>query len=197
MEELLHEYRQTKKETVAMLDQIKEKINQINESLEGLSRRSVAKKNKLNEKKKQLENDKTIISSWISNLDYSIKWMSTGRKPGSLRGAERRAAYEREKPFDPIIMQHYFRSNQPEYPWDTRTMHESLLSVDEHQILDYVLRPLTEREREVYTLARGKCKSQYEIAEMLFITRNTVKTILRRAECKIQKALAEYKEMNM
>lgn len=197
MENLLLEYKQTKKETVAILEKIKAEIAQIESKIEGLSKRSVATKFKLREEIKQLENDKSIISSWISNLDYSIRWMSTGRKPGSVRGVERRAAYEREKPFDPIIMQRYFRSNQPEYPWDTRKSYESLLSIDEHEVLDYVMKPLTEREREVYTLARGKCKSQYEIADMLYLSRNTVKTILKRAECKIQKALASYKEMNM
>lgn len=196
LDDLLQEYKQTKRETVAMLDHIKNQINQIDESITGLSRRSVATKVKLQEKKKQLVQDRTIISGWISNLEYSIKWMSTGRKPGSTRGAERRAAYEREKPFDPIIMQHYFRSNQPEYPWDSRTTYESLLSIDEHQVLDYVMRPLSKREREIYMLARGKCKSQYEIAEMLYLSRSTVKTLLKRAECKIQKALTEYKELN-
>ena len=194
MENLLFEYRQTKKETVVLLESIKEEIALLRGKIDELPRRCIAKKLKLREQIKQLENEKSIVSSWISNLDYSIRWMNSGMRPGSTRGAERRAAYEREKPFDPMVMQRYFRSTQPEYPWDNQRSFENIIDTDERELIEYAMQDLTEKEKEIYMLARGKCMSQYKIADMFYVSRNTIKTTLSRAQRKISKRITTYNE---
>ncbi|SHL24869.1 hypothetical protein SAMN04487918_1011863 [Bacillus sp. bc15] len=50
------------------------------------------------------------------------------KQPGKKRGIERRAAYEREKPCDPLLMQRYVRSiEMPVHEWDSETK-ESVIS---------------------------------------------------------------------
>jgi positive control factor len=60
-----------------------------------------------------VEEDKKIIAGMISDLEFAIEWLETSRMPGNRRGIERRAAYQREKPFDPLLMQKFFRSSEP------------------------------------------------------------------------------------
>jgi positive control factor len=55
--------------------------------------------------------------------------MSTGRRPGLRRGIERRAAYQKERPFDPILIQTYFRSMADNcYEWDNRNSEDIISS---------------------------------------------------------------------
>ncbi|WCF10168.1 hypothetical protein NDS46_10100 [Paenibacillus thiaminolyticus] len=54
-----------------------------------------------------LESDMSFLSSMISDREYDIEWMETGRRPGNKRGIERRAAYQRERPVDPLKLQAY------------------------------------------------------------------------------------------
>lgn len=51
------------------------------------------------------ETEKNYLSEMISDVEYVIEWLETGRRPESKRGIERRAAYQREKLIDPIRMQ--------------------------------------------------------------------------------------------
>ncbi|MCQ6512965.1 hypothetical protein NPN18_24675, partial [Vibrio parahaemolyticus] len=63
--------------------------------------------------KKASDEDKEVIRGMISDLEFAIEWMETGRRPGNRRGIERIAAYQREKPFDLLLMQKFFRSSEP------------------------------------------------------------------------------------
>lgn len=40
--------------------------------------------------------DKKVISGMVSDCEFAIEWLSTGRRPGNKRGIERRAGYERD-----------------------------------------------------------------------------------------------------
>ena len=46
------------------------------------------------------EKDISIINEIIIDINYALEWMRTAKQPGKTRGIERRAAYERKKPFD-------------------------------------------------------------------------------------------------
>lgn len=136
------------------------------------------------------DEDKKIIRGIISDLEFVIEWLTTGRQPGHKRGIERRAAYQREKPFDPLLMQKYFRSSEPIYEWDDHERESVITSWDRERIED-ALSVLTDREREVYLMSRGYCLTYGEIANYLCISSSSVQTMIERAERKIKKRIKE------
>ncbi|MED5052687.1 sigma-70 family RNA polymerase sigma factor [Anoxybacillus rupiensis] len=134
--------------------------------------------------------DKKVIAGMISDLEFAIEWMETSRMPGNRRGIERRAAYQREKPFDPLLMQKYFRSSEPTYEWDDHNK-ESVITEWDKQRIEDALSVLTDREREVYLMSRGYCLTYSEIANYLCISSSSVQTMIERAEKKIKKRINE------
>ena len=139
---------------------------------------------------KASDEDKKIIRGMIADLEFVIEWLTTGRRPGHKRGIERRAVYQREKLFDPLLMQKYFRSNKPVYEWDGHERESVITSWDRERIED-ALSVLTEREREVYLMSRGYCLTYGEIANYLCISSSSVQTMIERAERKIKKRIKE------
>jgi positive control factor len=136
-------------------------------------------------KKMASEEDQKILSGMESDLEFAIEWMRTGRRPGNKRGIERRAAYQRERPFDPLIMQRYFRSTDEEvYEWDDHQKEDVISPWDKFRIED-ALSVLTEREKEIYLMSRGHCLSYSQIANYLCVSRSTVQDTIERAEKKI------------
>jgi positive control factor len=132
------------------------------------------------------ELDKSIIKSMMRDLLYSIEWMETGRQPGNKRGVERLAAYQRERPFDPLLMQRFFRSQDESYAWDDAEI-ESVISSAEQEMIEDALSVLTAKEKEVYLMSRGHCLSYSQIANYLCISSSSVQTMIERSEKKIAK----------
>ncbi|MCM3665523.1 Fis family transcriptional regulator [Mesobacillus subterraneus] len=130
--------------------------------------------------------DNKLLGGMASDLQYALEWMQTGRRPGNKRGIERRAAYERERPFDPLLMQRYFRSMDDNvYSWDDHKK-ESTLSAYDRELIADALSTLTEREREIYLMSRGYCFPESHIAYMLNVHIGTVRKTISRAEDKIK-----------
>lgn len=136
-------------------------------------------------KERANEEERKILSGMASDLEYALEWMQTGRRPGNRRGIERRAAYQRERLFDPLLMQRYFRSADDSiYEWDNHRP-EHVISKWEKIQIEKALLVVTKREREIYLMSRGFCLSYGEIANHLSISRSTVQTMIERAEKKI------------
>lgn len=207
MEDLLLEYKQTKTYTAQIINDLKDRIDQLNIEIEMLKKANAKTKKadaaaiekvleKTNELKKY-EHQRSIFSSCKSDVDYAIYWMENGHAPGATRGIERRAVYEREKVINPLLIQQYFRASDPVYSWDDRPQREDVISTDDKERIEMALSDLTEREREMYLLYKTKGISQYKIADMFYVTRNTVKTTLARAERKIKKKCKEMSEQGI
>ncbi|KSU63658.1 Fis family transcriptional regulator [[Bacillus] enclensis] len=130
--------------------------------------------------------DKSLLNGMIRDMQYAIEWMETGRQPGNKRGVERLAAYQRERPFDPLLMQRFFRSQDETYVWD-ESENESVISSAEQEMIDDALSVLTAKEKEVYLMSRGHCLSYNKIANYLCISSSSVQTMIERAEKKIAK----------
>jgi positive control factor len=130
--------------------------------------------------------DKRLLKSMIRDLQYAIEWMETGRQPGNKRGVERLAAYQRERPFDPLLMQRFFRSQDETYSWDDAE-NESVISSAEQEMIEDALSVLTAKEKEVYLMSRGHCLSYSQIANYLCISSSSVQTMIERSEKKIAK----------
>ncbi|MDU0332554.1 sigma-70 family RNA polymerase sigma factor [Paenibacillus sp. 3LSP] len=125
--------------------------------------------------------DKKVISGMISDCEFAIEWLSTGRRPGNKRGIERRAAYQREKLVDPLKMQAYVSNARAGSP-------SNLSEWERYQIEDALSR-LTERERDCYVMAHGECFSFSEIANMLGLSKGSVEKYVERAQRKISEDL--------
>ncbi|MCU5514409.1 RNA polymerase subunit sigma-24 [Bacillus wiedmannii] len=137
------------------------------------------------------EKDISIINGMISDINYALEWMRTAKQPGKTRGIERRAAYEREKPCDPLLMQRYVRSTvMPVYEWDTEVK-ESVISEWDRIQLEDALSTLTEREKEIYVMAKGYGFTHEKISNYLKIQRTSIPKFLERADKKIGNRLNE------
>lgn len=136
------------------------------------------------------EEELKILGSMASDLQYALEWMRTAKRPGNRRGIERRAAYQREKSFDPLLMQRYFRSEETMYEWDEGQKEAAISEWDRIRIED-ALSTLTEREKEVYLMSRGHCLSYEMIASYLEVSKGTVQTMIERAEKKIGRQIRE------
>ncbi|MED4172356.1 sigma-70 family RNA polymerase sigma factor [Halalkalibacterium halodurans] len=137
------------------------------------------------------EEDKPIWGSMASDLRYAIQWMMTGRQPGTRRGVERLAAYQKEKSFDPLIMQKFFRSTCDSYYWTEDGNQENAITEWDKNRIEDALSVLTEREKEVYLMSRGQMLSYEDIAKLLCVSKSTIQTTIERAENKIRKQISQ------
>ena len=121
--------------------------------------------------------DAPIIKDAITDVNFAIMWMHTGRRPGSKRGIERQAGYQREKSMDPMIMQGF--ANQ------SNSRSSSTLTPEEADRLRDALEILSPQEREIYMMAYGQCIPHSEIAAMMGIKKGTVSKYVQRAHEKV------------
>lgn len=140
---------------------------------------------------KATEDDKIILGSMASDLKYAIQWMMTGRQPGTRRGVERLAAYQKEKSFDPLIMQKFFRSTCDSYYWTEDGNQENAITEWDKNRIEDALSVLTEREKEVYLMSRGQMLSYEDIAKLLCVSKSTIQKTIERAENKIYKQISQ------
>jgi len=122
--------------------------------------------------------ERQIIGEMISDCTYAIEWLQTGRRPGNMRGIERRAAYQREYPIDPIRIQAYVSGNHAGSP-------ANITEWQQFQI-DDSLRILSPLEREVFLMAYAGCVPRSQIAAMIGIKKGSVNKMIDRANKKIQ-----------
>lgn len=157
MNELLLEYKETLKNTKALLNRLKES--------------------------EACEDDLKNVRSWISNLEFTIKWIRTGRQPGATRGIERRAGYEREIPTDPYFMQ-LNRDREVALFEFEETKEERDKKVNKESLVKEIMKILDKKERMVFELA-AKEFSQREIAKLLNMPHATVQKVIQRCKRKI------------
>ena len=118
--------------------------------------------------------DKSLINSMISEVEFTIQWMVSGRNPDARRGADRTGAYT----LDPKLIEAVV-PNQV-------AGEERKLTAHEQWLLDDVLADLTARERDVFTLVKAEGLTYEYTAELLGLTKSSVQTYLERAERKIE-----------
>lgn len=111
----------------------------------------------------------------VSNLDYAIEWLETGRRPGNKRGVERLAAYQREIPTD--VIEKYMHPTPPL---------EVGYTEQEWNHAEFILSMLTDRERECFEMYVVGQSSYREIGELLGINHKTVEENVKRAQNKIK-----------
>ncbi|GAB3797481.1 sigma-70 family RNA polymerase sigma factor [Virgibacillus kimchii] len=122
--------------------------------------------------------DRKSISRMIGDMEYAIKWMKTGRRPGNLRGIERRSVYQRTSLIDMELMPSL--DIEPE---------QRELTEDEKRAITDILIDLSHQERQCFLLHMAQGWSMQEIAEELKVSKSAVQIYIRRAKEKIKAKL--------
>lgn len=121
--------------------------------------------------------DVKVLKQAISDINYSIQWMHTGRRPGNKRGVERRAGYQREKLMDPVRMQAFVSQSS--------AGSASNLSEYERHLIEDALSRLSTQERACYEMVHGQAYTLAYTAKTLGIERGSVESYVKRAHKKI------------
>jgi len=187
MEDLIKEYQTTLKGMRRQKVQLKTKMMYLNKLAERDPENIEAR-----EEIQRLKAESRVYNEMESDLLFALEWMKSGHMPGIRRGIERRAAYQIDKPMDPLLMQRYFRSEETEYSWDKEEK-ENCIAYSEQQLIDEMLNSLTEKEKEFYLMSRGNAMTYAAIARNCKLSRQTVQTTVKRAEKKIGIFLSKMK----
>ncbi|WP_121639372.1 sigma-70 family RNA polymerase sigma factor [Virgibacillus sp. Bac330] len=139
----------------------------------------IRKKGKLNIEFICDREDKKHINSMINDMSESIEWMKTGRRPGNLRGIDKRSAYQRRALIDMDLFPSL--DIQPE---------EKEISEEQKRLLVNILVELSHRERQCYLLHMAQGYSMREVAEELKISKASVQKFIERAKNKINRKLS-------
>jgi RNA polymerase sigma factor (sigma-70 family) len=118
-----------------------------------------------------------LISEMISDTNFIIEWLGSGRRPGSTRGIERLAAYQRERLMDPVKMQSFVSGSTSGRP--------SNLSEWQRMEIEDALSRLSAQERVCYEMKHGQGYSFKYIADQLGLGASTVENYVVRAQKKI------------
>jgi DNA-directed RNA polymerase specialized sigma subunit, sigma24 homolog len=106
--------------------------------------------------------------------------MKTGRMPGSRRGITRRSSVQREIPVDPSNVAFIRAAVLQSEPSEISERMQRAIND-----LGIVLKDLTAKEKEAYSLVRANGYSFGAAAQIMQIQKATVQTLVKRAEEKI------------
>ena len=107
------------------------------------------------------------INRMIDSMSFSIEWMTTGRKPGSYRGVDKRGIYQR----------HYIESIEciPDITEQLESEPKQLyMTREEKMILADILAALSHRERYCYIMYVSQGLSMSKIAEEIGLSKGNV-----------------------
>lgn len=187
MQDLIPEYKDTRKALVHKRDELKQMRDKLKERRLKLMGKITqptiphAEAEQIAAEIAALESDMSFLSAMISDREYDIEWMETGRRPGNKRGIERRAAYQRERPVDPLKLQAYVAKS-----CSGGAVQAERITDRERDRIEFALAQLTPRERECYEMIRGNGLSYAEAAEILEIERGSVQWFVESAEEKLK-----------
>lgn len=127
--------------------------------------------------------EEPVIAGMVSDLDYAIEWMRTGKQPNAVtRGVTTKSAYARR-----ILL------NTNIFPClDLEVEDEKPLSDYKKRIVRLVLGELTERQLTCFLLHVAHMRTHQEIAEELHLKATTVQNHIERAREKIDEVLREH-----
>ncbi|MCM3108789.1 sigma-70 family RNA polymerase sigma factor [Bacillus velezensis] len=125
-------------------------------------------------------NDKKIISSMISDIEFTLEWLQNGRQPGARRGADRRDAYQRTILAGPRLI-----DALPEEYAIVQEAEGGVSDWDKERITD-ALSVLTEREKDIFMMHTVQNMSFEEIAQLLGIKKGTVQKNIERSRLKMK-----------
>lgn len=113
--------------------------------------------------------------SMMSDTQFAIEVMETGRIPGTKWTVARWSKEDRELPVDPQQMARYVQNREP-----IQTAPEWMV-----KLLEKLMASLTEREKDAYQLVRGQGYSFAQAGRAMGCNKGSVQNFVTRAEKKI------------
>lgn len=130
-----------------------------------------------NEMTAEKKNDKKIIGSMISDIEFTLEWLQNGRQPGARRGADRRDVYQRTILADSRMPEEYVTNQEPDgeaSDWDKERIADAL-SV------------FTEREKDIFIMHTvAKHVFRRNRPQLLDIKKGTVQKNIERSRLKMK-----------
>ena len=128
-------------------------------------------------------NDLKQINSMIESMTFSLEWMTTGRQPGTFRGVDEKAVYQRRS-YENIDL-------IPDIAEQLENEEEKQLYMtkEEKIILADILSSFSLRERQCYILHVAQGKSMNAIGIELGVSKSMVQQSIRRAKKKIKERI--------
>jgi positive control factor len=135
--------------------------------------------------KRELENKKKLtprddedinaIAGMISDLEFALEWMRSGRNPEAKRGADKTGVYLT----DPAIL------DVLPVPNIIKSVAKEITDFN-RELIDDALCTLTSREKDIFFMIKVEGLTYENTADLLGVKKSTVQTHLERAEKKIE-----------
>lgn len=126
-------------------------------------------------------NDLKQINSMIESMTFSLDWMKTGRQPGTYRGVDEKAVYQKRS-YENIDL---IPDIAEQLESDDINKKHLFMSREEKVILADILASFSLRERQCYILHVGQGMSWSKIADELGVSKSMVQQSINRARKKI------------
>ena len=125
------------------------------------------------------------FNSMIESMSYSLEWMTTGRQPGTFRGVDEKAVYQRRSYENMDLI--------PDIAEQLENEEEKQLYMtkEEKIILADILASFSLRERQCYILHVAQGKSMSAIGIELGVSKSMVQQSIRRAKEKVEERLGK------
>nr|WP_278187292.1 MULTISPECIES: sigma-70 family RNA polymerase sigma factor [Bacillaceae] len=123
------------------------------------------------------EEDKKAIAGMISDLEFALEWMKSGRNPDARRGIDKHGVYLTDPAVLDVLPVHpfYKEISQDGTGWNGMN----------NEIIEDALCTLTVREKDIFLMIKVEGITYEYTAELLGIKKSTVQSHLERAEKKI------------
>lgn len=123
------------------------------------------------------------INSMIESMSFSLDWMTTGRQPGTFRGVDEKAVYQRRS-YENIDLIPDIEAQLREES-DINKKH-LFMTKEEKIIMADILASFSLRERQCFILHVGQKMSMGEIADEIGVSKSTVQIYINRAKKKVK-----------
>ncbi|WP_342512268.1 sigma-70 family RNA polymerase sigma factor [Sporosarcina sp. FSL K6-1522] len=123
------------------------------------------------------------INSMIESMSFSLEWMTTGRQPGTYRGVDEKAVYQRRSYENIDLIPDIEMQLREESDINKKHL---FMTREEKVIMADILASFSLRERQCYILHVAQGMSWSKIADELGVSKSMVQQSINRARKKIK-----------
>ncbi|MFJ7933696.1 sigma factor-like helix-turn-helix DNA-binding protein [Sporosarcina sp. NPDC096371] len=126
------------------------------------------------------------INSMIESMSFSLEWMTTGRQPGTYRGVDEKAVYQRRSYENIDLIPDIEMQLRDENDINKKHL---FMTREEKVIMADILASFSLRERQCYILHVAQKRSMSDIANELGVSKSMVQQSIRRAKKKVDERM--------
>ncbi|WP_338749816.1 sigma-70 family RNA polymerase sigma factor [Bacillus sp. FJAT-52991] len=127
------------------------------------------------------QQDKSMINSMISDVEFAIQWMVSGRNPDAMRGADRSDVY--------LVNQQVLDKIELTLLHDKVDYQEYNDVISSNEVILNALQSLTHREKDCFIMTQCEGLTFEYVGELMGVKKGTVQKNVERAKQKIEREL--------